>query len=117
ADSLRTALLQALSSPNKADHSRTVLKVGAVAAFSLIAIAVGIVWPRPTQVRAASTNKILVVLPCEASQSGAASDPGERAYCDGVVETLSSRLGQLSGIAVVPVREVRHRRVRTFKNA
>jgi serine/threonine-protein kinase len=108
---LRAALRHAADRPGVV-KSASRLKYG-IAVLALFAIVgAGIVRWLPRRIDTAS-NKTIVVLPC-ADQAANAED---RSYCDGLVETLASRLGKLRGLAVVPAREVRDRKVTSVKTA
>ena len=114
--------LQLFASQGKVLHakplkqrSRTRLAVGAVAGFVLILLLSAAMLLKlgvfHAPVRAViPVEKGLVVLPFHAIGGG----PEEQAYCDGVTDTLTSKLTQLTAtneLTVVPASEVRARKV------
>jgi eukaryotic-like serine/threonine-protein kinase len=100
------------------------LRVRAILATVVLVAAIGIAAPRfAGKIRAWShsvspaTEKELVVLPF----TNVGNDPGSQAFCDGLVEILSSKLSQLEqfqkALRVVPATDVLREGIVTVKEA
>jgi serine/threonine-protein kinase len=100
------------------------LRVQAILAAAIVAIAIGVAAPRfAGKIRAWShsvsptAEKELVVLPF----TNVGNDPGSQAFCDGLVEILSSKLSQLEqfqkALRVVPATDVLREGIVSVKEA
>jgi serine/threonine-protein kinase len=110
------AALQAISSGQFGEQPKTrrVLATTAIGLGLLLAVTLALLmlW-RPANRGAAALGQTLVMMPCQ-DQAGA---PDEQARCEGLLDTLAARLGNIPGLAVIPSREVHVRKVQTIKAA
>jgi serine/threonine protein kinase/tetratricopeptide (TPR) repeat protein len=89
--------------------------IAALALLSTVAYRQGRPRPRPPVI-GSSTPVQLAVLPFAPT----ANDPGNQAFCDGLTETLTAKLTQLSGdypLQVVPTSEIRAEGVTSVEQA
>jgi tetratricopeptide (TPR) repeat protein len=105
------AALQAVSTPPS--KTRRIVAAALIGAGLLLAITTALlmVWIPATHVSGLQAQT-LVMMPCQ-DQAGA----DEQARCEGLLETLTARLGNIKGLAVIPSREVHVRHVQTVKAA
>jgi serine/threonine-protein kinase len=113
---LRAAMRDAQAAPTRPAPRWKIAALSAAMAVG-IAAAAGPLWLpqrwRPSFTAQRLARQTLLVLPCEDTPGG----PDERAYCEGLVETLATRLGGLPSLNVVPSRDVHERRVKTLQDA